>query len=442
MALHSLSITDAVAVLGRGEVSAEELVADCLKRIEEYEPTTHAWAHLDPEFSLSQARSRDAARRRGRPLGRLHGVPIGIKDIIDTARVPTEWGCSLFSGRVPMHDAWLVQRLRDEGAVIMGKTVTTEMATFAPGKTCNPHNAEHTPGGSSSGSAASVAAYMVPGAIGSQTNGSVIRPASFCGVIGFKPSYGLIPTQGVLKQSPFLDHVGVFARSLADTALLAETIIGSHTENDSIGASQPTPPLSRICNEEPPMPPRFAFVRTARWQQADKATREGFEQMVEAMGNRVDKIELPALFESVWDWQKFINEADIAANYSALCERGMDKISSALRGQIESGRSVKVVDYLYAQAQRAALNAYLAEVFDEYDALITPAAIGEAPKSLDNTGDPVFCTPWTFCGLPALSLPLLQSEQGLPVGVQLVGRFDDDGRLLRTARWLQNELSE
>jgi len=442
MALHSLGITEAVGILGRGEATSEDLVADCLKRIEEFEPTTQAWAHLNPETALKQARSRDEARRRGRALGRLHGVPIGIKDIIDTARVPTEWGCELFSGRIPMNDAWLVQKLRDEGAVIMGKTVTAEMAAFGPCKTRNPHNPEHTPGGSSSGSAASVAAYMVPGAIGSQTNGSVIRPAAYCGVIGFKPSYGLIPTQGVLKQSPFLDQVGVFGRSLSDTALLAETVIGSHPDDDVAGVSKPTPPLLRICDEVPPMPPRFAFVRTARWEKADEATHAGLEQVVEALGNRVAEINLPSIFDSVWDWQKIVNETDIAANYGDLCARGMDKISSSLRGQLEKGSQTKTVDYLHAQAQRAGLNACLNEIFEDYDALITPAATGEAPKGLDHTGDPMFCTPWTFCGVPALTLPLLQGENGLPVGVQIVGQYGDDGRLLRTARWLQNEITE
>ncbi len=440
MSLHSLGITDAVDTLVRGEASSEDLVADCLERIDEFEPATQAWAHLNPEAALQQARSRDETRRRGRALGRLHGVPVGIKDIVDTARVPTECGCELFSGRIPTKDAWLVQKLRDEGAVIMGKTVTAEMATFAPGKTRNPHNPDHTPGGSSSGSAASVAAFMVPGAVGSQTNGSVIRPAAYCGVIGFKPSHGFISTQGVLKQSPFLDQVGVFTRSIPDAALLAEIIIGSHPDDDVAGVSRPKPPLLRICNEEPPMPPRFAFVRTARWSQADEATQAGFEQVAEALGERVDEITLPPIFDAVWDWQKIVNETDIAANYGALCARGMDKISSSLRSQIENGRVTKTVDYLHAQSQRAALNSCLDEIFEDYDALITPAATGEAPKGLDHTGDPVFCTPWTFCGVPALTLPLLQGESGLPVGVQLVGQYGDDGRLLRTARWLQNEI--
>ncbi len=442
MALHSLGIKDAVALLERGEVSAEELVKDCLERIDEYEPTVQAWARLDPEFALKQARSRDKTRRRGRAMGRLHGMPIGIKDIIDTALVPTEFGCSLFSGRIPMQDAWLVQRLRDEGAIIMGKTVTAEMATFTAGKTRNPHDVERTPGGSSSGSAASVAAFMVPGAIGSQTNGSIIRPASFCGVVGFKPSHGLIPTQGVLKQSPFLDQVGVFARSLDDAALLAETIIGTHPDASFTGVSQPTPPLVRICAEEPPMPPRYAFVRTSRWSQADETTQEAFNQMADALDARVTEVELPPLFESVWDWQNVVNDVDIAANYSGLCARGMDKISPSLRDQIEHGSEIKAVDYLHATGQRASLNAYLDEIFDDYDALITPATTGEAPKGLDSTGNPVFCTPWTFCGVPALSLPLLQGECGLPVGLQLVARFGDDGRLLRTARWLQNKLAQ
>lgn len=442
MSLYSLGIADTVSVLGRGEQSAQALVNEYLARIDEFEPTVQAWAYLDRSFAMEQARMRDEARTRGKPTGPLHGVPIGIKDIVDTAYWPTEYGCQVFSGRVAKTDAWLVERLRQAGAIILGKTVTAEMATYAPGKTTNPHNAEHTPGGSSSGSAAAVASFMAAGAIGSQTNGSMIRPASFCGVYGFKPSHGLIPRHGVLRQSLFLDQMGVFARSVADLALLAEVIIGHHPDDPHTSPIQTPSPLSRICNEEPPAPPKFALVRTAAWDKADTVTRQGLEQVAEALGDRAEEIELPASFSEVWDWQRVVNEADIALNYGSYFEDHMDKISDSLAGQITRGMEISMVDYHRATEKRLLLNTLLDELFDVYDALIAPAAIGEAPKSLASTGNPVFCTPWTFTGVPAVCLPLLQGENGLPVGVQLVGQKNDDGRLLRSALWLDKFLGQ
>ncbi len=436
MTLHSLGINQAVSVLNKGEASSEQLVQDCLDRIDQFDPEIKAWAYLDPEYALKQARRFDNDRRKGKTSGRLHGVPIALKDIIDSASLPTEHGCDLFKGNIAKQDSFVASQLKRQGAVIMGKTVTAELATFTPGKTRNPHNTDHTPGGSSSGSAAGVASYMVPGALGTQTKGSMIRPASFCGVVGLKPTYGLIPRQGILQQSPFLDQVGVYARSVEDTALLSEVLIGSHPQDPATAQTTITPALLNTCIQEPPITPKFALVKTAAWPKANSDTQAGLEQIIELLGDQADVIDLSGDFDQVCAQLDLINEAEIATYYDAIYQRGKDLISSSLTAQIERGKEVKVKDYLNAKHQRERLNLILNDLFLTYDALITPSAIGEAPKGLESTGDPIFCAPWTFCGTPAVNLPLLQGKSGLPIGVQLVGQRHDDARLLRTANWL------
>jgi Asp-tRNA(Asn)/Glu-tRNA(Gln) amidotransferase A subunit family amidase len=418
-----------------GKLSAEELTRACLARIEAREPEVRAWAFLDPEHALRQARAADEQRKRGRPLGPLHGMPVGVKDIVDTADMPTENGTVLHAGRRPRQDATLVSLLRAAGAVILGKTVTTELAVYAPNKTRNPHNPEHTPGGSSSGSAAAVADGMVPLAIGTQTNGSVIRPASFCGVYGFKPSHGLIPRTGVLAQSPPLDTVGVMAADLEGLAFLAEPLMAFDAKDP---ASQPRarPQLLEVLRAPPPVPPRLAFVRSPVWDQAAEDTKAGFAELVEALGERVEEVALSASFDDAIEIHRTIMEADLAKSFAREYERGRDQLSARLREMIERGQAVRAVDYNRAVARIATLNAILAEFFASYDAILTPAAPGEAPSGLGATGSPVFCTIWTLCGTPAVTLPLLTGASGLPIGVQLVGEKGDDARLLRTAGWL------
>ena len=436
MSLHSLGINQAVSILGSGKVSAEEIVTDCLKRIEDFDTGIQAWAYLNADYALKQARQCDTDRRKGKTIGRLHGIPIGLKDIIDSALLPTENGSKLFKGNIPKNDSFVAARLKQHGAVIMGKTVTAELATFSPGKTRNPHNSEHTPGGSSSGSAAAVASYMIPGALGTQTKGSMIRPASFCGTVGFKPSYGLIPRQGILKQSPFLDQVGVFTRSVDDAALLAEVLIGSHPQDNASAQNTVIPALLDTCIQEPPLPPRFALIKTAAWHRADSDTQTGFEQVVELLSNQADVIDLHSDFDQVWDYLDLINEVEIATYYDAIYQHGKKLISPSLTAQIERGQKVTAKDYLNAKQQRAHLNQILSDLFLSYDALLTPSAVGEAPKGLESTGDPIFCAPWNFCGMPAINLPLLHGKSDLPIGVQLIGQQYNDGRLLRTANWL------
>jgi Asp-tRNA(Asn)/Glu-tRNA(Gln) amidotransferase A subunit family amidase len=322
----------------------------------------------------------------------------------------------------------------------MGKTVTTEYAYFHPGKSRNPHNPERTPGGSSSGSAAAVAAFMVPGALGTQTNGSVIRPAAFCGVVGFKPTHGLIPRSGVLQLSRSLDQIGVFARSVEDAALLAESLVG-FDEEDLDTRPMGRPPFASIAASEPPLPPRFAFVKSPVWDQADSTTRAAFAELVEALGDSANEVELASGFDRVVDLHRVVMEVEMAHNLHRDHEKGRAQMSEKLRQLIERGREHKAVAYQAALAGSAPLNDGLDELFNEYDAILTPAAPGEAP-SAETTGNPIFNTIWTYLGTPAVTLPLLQSESGLPIGVQLVGRRRQDARLLRTANSLVTILGE
>jgi len=435
MSLSSLSLLDAAADIREGRIASAELVGDCIKRIDEVDGSVQAWAFLDRDHAMRQAEAADDHRRHGRALGPMHGVPVGIKDIFDTGDMPTELGSALWAGRTPRRDAAAVARLRTAGAVIMGKTVTTEYAYYHPGKTRNPHDPERTPGGSSSGSAAAVAAAMVPGAIGSQTNGSVIRPAAFCGVVGFKPTHGLIPRSGALLLSRTLDHVGVFARSVEDAALLAEALVG-FDEGDPDTRAVARPPLAAVAASEPPLPPRFAFVRTPAWGHAEPVTGPAFAELIEALGEAASEVELGQSFERAIDMHRIVMEVEMAHNLHRDYERGADTLSAVLRKLIERGRTYPAIDYTRAVAAIAPLNATLDSVFDEYDAILTPAAPGPAPRGLDSTGKPVFCTIWTYLGTPAVTLPLLQSEDGMPMGAQLVARRGNDARLLRTARWL------
>jgi Asp-tRNA(Asn)/Glu-tRNA(Gln) amidotransferase A subunit family amidase len=433
--LNWLSATDVARLIRDGVVSSEQLVEACLARVREAEADVQAWAFLDPEHALGQARARDAEHRAGRPVGALHGVPVGIKDIIDTGDMPTEDGTVLHAGRTPGRDASVVAMLRAAGAVILGKTVTTELATYSPGKTRNPHNPGHTPGGSSSGSAAAVAAGMVPLAIGTQTNGSVIRPAAFCGVYGFKPTFGLVPRGGVLKLSRTLDQVGVFGRTLADVALAAEQLVGDDAI-DPDTRPRARLPFAATAAADPPLPPTFAFVKGPVWERASEETKEGFAELVAALGDRAVEVTLPDSARQALDWLRIIMEAEMAANLDVEWEKGRERLSQSLRDQLGRGREAKTIDYLRARARIPLLNDGFAEIFENCDAIVTPAAPGTAPEGLGATGDPAFCTLWSLCGMPALSLPLMHGENGLPIGVQLVGRRDDDARLLRTARWL------
>ena len=436
--LTSVTAIDAANRIAGGELSAEEYTGAFLDRIAAIDDKVRAFAHLDRTDALAQARALDERRRNGYAIGPLHGIPVGIKDIFDTADYKTECGSPLLKGRQPMRDCTAVARLRAAGAVIIGKTVTTEFAYFHAGPTRNPHDLERTPGGSSSGSAAAVAAGMVPLAIGSQTNGSMIRPASFCGVYGYKPTHGTISRHGALQLSQALDHVGVFARSLADTALILDVLAG-YDPNDSDTRPVAAPAFLETVVEDPPLPPRFAFVRTPVWNKADAETRAAFEALVVRLSDSTTPINLPEAYAQAWEDLRVIMATDMAHNLGAAVERGGDASSKTLRDFLAEGRSLSAVRYLAARDNARRYEAGIAEIFKEYDAIITPATTGVAPKS-EATGNPMFCTLWTLTGLPALSLPLLTGEGDMPLGVQLIGERGDDARLLRTANWLVNSL--
>ena len=433
------SAAEAARKIRDGEITSKGLVQACLARIDELEDVIGAWQHLDRILAIEQAKKADELHFSGKPTGPLNGVPVGIKDIIDTADMPTENGIVLHRGRTTDDDATLVSLLREAGAVILGKTVTTELAANAPGKTTNPQDAGRTPGRSSSGSAAAVASFMVPLAVGTQTNGSVIRAASFCGVFGYKPSFGRISRHRVLRQARSLDTVGVFGRSLGDLALIAEVLM-RFDGRDPAMAPHARPAISAVMAEAPPVDPNIAFVRTPMWDKAEDSTKDAFRELVDHMGEHVDIINLPPSFDDAHAVHRRIMSAEIAHSFAREYRDGADQLSDTLRGYIEDGQKVLAIDYEAALEQAANFSGELDEIFDEYDAILTPSAPGEAPVGLESTGDASFCTIWTLCGTPALGLPLFQGPNNMPLGAQLVSYKGDDARLFRTARWLVESL--
>jgi len=436
-ALLSLSAVELQGRLATGSLRAVELVEACLARIAEIEPQVQAWAWLDGAHALQQAAALDKRRQAGLPIGALHGLPVGLKDIIDTKGIPTANGTAIDEGRVPTEDAWLVARLRAEGAIVMGKTVTTECAYLHPGKTRNPHNPAHTPGGSSQGSAAAVAAGMVPLAIGTQTGGSVIRPASFCGIVGFKPSFGMIPRTGILTQSPFLDTVGVFGKTVEDCALLAEVLTG-HDPADRATSPLPTPRLFDTAVAKVPVTPMFALVSLPGQDQADPEMLGAIEELAGLLPECFEA-PLPG-FDDIAAIRQRINFAEMAKCYYALERRGRDQMSAPLIAAMDEGKAVLARDYIAALDWRDLMNTVLTEIFDRCDVIMCPAALGPAPEGLASTGSALFNGLWTLTGVPAITLPLFTAENGMPMGVQLVAKRGDDARLLRTARWLTHHI--
>jgi Asp-tRNA(Asn)/Glu-tRNA(Gln) amidotransferase A subunit family amidase len=433
----TFSASEAAAAIRSGTLTSVDLVQQCIARIEEIEDTVRAWTFFDPDYALHQAREADRLQLANAPLGALHGIPVGIKDIFDTSDMPTEYGTVLHAGRTPIEDAAAVALLRAAGAVIMGKTVTTELAVYSPGKTRNPHNPTHTPGGSSSGSAAAVAADMVPFAIGSQTNGSVIRPAAYCGVYGYKPTHGLVSLYGALAQSGPLDTIGMFARNIEDLALIADHLM-VYDGRDPNQRRRARAILGDTVAQPPPTPPRIAFVKTPVWQKADAETQEAFTRFAQQIGSHVTEVSLPDWIAEAIEWHGTIMQSDLAKSFAREYARGRDQLSSTLRNMIEYGQKCLAVDYNFALDHVKRLNQSLQQIFAGYDVILTPATTGTAPRGLEATGSPVFCTLWTLTGVPAISLPLLRGTDGLPLGVQLVAAKGDDARLLRTARWLAN----
>lgn len=435
----NLGLAAAAAEIAAGRLTSQALVSACLERISQHDPGLGAFAWADPAYALEQARRADSWRQSGNGCGPLHGVPIAIKDIIDTADMPTENGSPIFAGRRPSSDAFCIAALRSAGAVILGKTVTTELALMTPARTGNPAAPGHTPGGSSAGSAAAVAAAMVPAALGSQTAGSVLRPASYCGVYGYKPTLGLVSRRGVLMQSHTLDTIGVLTRSIEDAALLVDCMAG-HDPDDPASYPRSQPNLTGIATQTAPVAPVLAFIKTPAWNEADAQLHEAYAELAAALGDTIEEIDAPILADVI-EWQRIVQLAENAAYYGPLLDAHADKLSPGLRERLTQGSAIPVRTYLEAIAVKEAAYSRIAALFTRYTAILTPASPGTAPRLEQGiTGSPIFNGLWTYLGMPAISVPLLEVE-GLPLGVQLVGARRDDGRLLRTARWLDSRLT-
>jgi Asp-tRNA(Asn)/Glu-tRNA(Gln) amidotransferase A subunit family amidase len=432
MQLFQLGLIDALAGIDAGNFTVSDYLESCIKRTLALEPAVGAFAYFDAAALRLQAAS-------GQTSGALAGMPIGIKDIIATRGVPTEMGSSAFKGHIPDKSAWVVDALANAGALMFGKTVTTEFAWRHPGKTRNPWKLDHTPGGSSSGSAAAVACGCVPAALGTQTLGSVLRPAAFCGVVGYKPSYGTIPRTGVYPMATSLDHVGVFTRSVADAALLASVLTGRDGV-DFAGTPSPVPAWPLAAADRPP---RIALVRTAAWNRLSDEQLSLIDstlQQLTAAGAIVTVVELAPAFDAAWSIAQTLCDAEGAFVNGKFAQEEPPRISQPSIDLVTRGKALSASTYIEArQAQRALILAF-ASIMAPFDAALTAPALGEAPAGLDGTGDALFCTPFSLVGAPAISLPAGKSRNGLPLGIQLVGSWGDDARLLQTATWVERHL--
>jgi len=413
---------------GQDQAAADRYAADQLERAKAVEPVLRAFEVLP----------RDVARRPG-PLS---GIPVGIKDIIATSDMPTTNGSPIYRDHIPARDAWVVEGLRNLGATIFGKTVSTEFAWRHPGPTVNPWNSKHTPGGSSSGSAAAVAAGIVPLALGSQTLGSVIRPAAFNGVVGFKPSFGAIPRIGVHHLSPSLDHVGFFARRVDDVALALSLLSGS-SDLDLHGRPLPGFHVDPDQGLPPLEKPRLAIVRFAKWPKVEPEQQRVFDAAVATLRDRgatLEELELGDIDRANWSTINTILASEGAVIFADLVERYPDRTSDRLKELVQAGKAITACDYLAAKAWQEKWRSGFSGQISGFDAVLTLSAFGEAPKGLGYTGDAEYCAPWTLLGVPALSLPAGFGRNHLPLGLQIVGRYREDYRTLRVAKWVETAL--
>lgn len=423
-------VLDLLRAFAHDDAAADRYANDLRDRAGIIEPSLKAFEYLPAQL----------APRRPGPLS---GIPVAVKDIIATSDMPTTNGSAIYRDHVPAADAWVVERLRNLGATIFGKTVTTEFAWRHPGPTVNPWNPAHTPGGSSSGSAAAVAAGIVPLALGSQTLGSVIRPAAFNGVVGFKPSFGAIPRVGVHPLSPSLDHVGFFARRVDDVAF-ALSLLGGTSDGDRHGQPVPAFHVAPETGLDPLKAPRLAVVRFEKWSRAEPEQQQVFDATVDKLreaGAIVHDTDFSKLDRSAWETINTIMLCEATAIYAELVERYPDRTSDRLKEFVTTGRTRGAYDYLIAKKQQEILRADFAAQMPEYDAVLTLPAFGEAPLGLSYTGDADYCAPWTLLGAPALSLPAGLGKHGLPLGVQVVGAYREDFKTLRIAKWVEQVLA-
>ena len=436
--VFSLKVEELVEKIKNAQITSVELCQLYIDRINKFEKDIKAWAHFDKKLLLEKAAEADEHRRLGKPLGPLHGIPVAVKDIVGTLDMPTECGTVIRKGKSYSQNAEIIELLISAGAIVMGKTATAELAYLGPAKTTTPHDYSRTPGGSSSGSAASVASFMAPLSVGSQTGGSIIRPASYCGVVGYKPTYGLISRNGVLKTSEKLDHVGVFGRSVEDVALLAKTLI----KKDKFDTASVHYSAENMLNETkkgPLFEPKFIFYKTDYWKLVEKKSRESFEYFIKSFKKNIEVFDTPSYFKDIHKYHQIIYDTDLANNFSLYFKKYKKKLSKIMQDAIIRGNKHSAKDYAEAvDFMKRSYESY-EEVFEDYHGVLSPSSPGVAPKSLKTTGTAEFNKVWSYLGTPCISLPLLQGENDLPLGVQLVGAKYDDQRFLGVANWLEKE---
>ena len=436
--IFSLSLEDLAKKIKDAQISSVEVCETYIERISKFEKDIKAWAHFDKKVLLEKAAEADDHRRSGKPVGLLHGVPIAVKDIVGTVDMPTECGTVIRKGKSYSQNAEIIDLLHSAGAIVMGKTATSELAYLGPPATTNPHDKTRTPGGSSSGSAASVASFMAPASIGSQTGGSIIRPASYCGVVGYKPSYGLISRNGVLRTSYSLDHIGMFGRSVEDVAMLAKVLI-KKDKYDTATIHYSTENILSETKKGPLFDPKFIFYKTDHWKIIDKKSRESFEYFIKSFKKNIEIFDTPSYFKDIHKYHKIIHETDLANNFSVYFKKYKKKLSKFMQDAINNGNKYSAKEYAEAiDFIKRSYESYQ-EVFEDYHGVLTPSSPGVAPKGLKSTGTAEFNKVWSYLGTPCISLPLLEGENNLPLGVQLVGNKYDDHRFLGVAKWLEGE---
>ena len=437
---YALTIAEAASAIASGKLTPSQMVSSCLERIDAVDSRVKAWVLVDRDGALAAARRLEQELAQGKRRGALHGIPLGIKDIFYTAGLPTEAGSSAWAGFIPDYDATSVTRLKEAGAIILGKTHTTEFAYFDPAPTGNPWNTEHTPGGSSSGSGAGVASFMCPAALGSQTMGSVLRPAAYNGIVGFKPQYGRVSVYGVVPVSPTLDHVGILARTVSDAAIVFQAIAG-HDPKDALSLNEPVPDC--LASLEKQSPPRLGLVRAFFYDHADDEMRRHTDEIAARLrraGAVIEEVTPPPSFANMIDNARIIMAFEAADSHRESFARHGDKYRDGIRKLIEDGQAIASADYQKALNVRRQQCAEMQPLLQESDALLTPGIPGAAPHGLASTGNPVMQAPWTIIGVPSLSLPSGLSRNRLPLSVQLAGPARAETRLLAVARWCEKAL--
>ncbi len=442
------TLVEAAAAIRTGETTATELVSECLERIESCDGQVQAFVSVQASEAIERAAELDSRAESGQFAGPLHGIPVAIKDIVDVAGLPTAAGVSIESvaattgrSQPATQDAELVSRLKQAGAVLIGKTVTTAFACFDPPPTKNPHDLNCTPGGSSSGSAAAVATGMCLAAIGSQTGGSITRPAAFCGVAGAKPSLGRVPCAGVVPISEHLDHPGPIAHSVADLAAMLDVLI-SHLPGDPTSKDSPHPGLIAALASMPKASPRLGRLGGLFAEKADADTTAALDQSLstwEAAGARVSQPGLPPGFDEVLEHHRIVLVAGLATNHQHYYPDHADEYPEGLGGLVAEGLDFRMTRFIEARRHQMQLGADILDCFAECDVLVCPAAVGAAPDT-STTGDPSMNAPWSYTGLPTVSFPIGKTDQGMPLAVQLVGRPNGESGLFQVAAWCEDTL--